>query len=143
MVLLKNKFYLFFLLYLTINTSIIAYQTTIPTETINKKVESLNSKIFDLEINYEMGMDGFEIKSQANDIKNQLLYHKYQIGTDKEKYNEKWTKSEQMILNAKLKLQALQNKLQAEGDWGAVKLRMQGLNGKDPGTVKVRYKYGF
>lgn len=54
-----------------------------------------------------------------------------------------WNKSEQIILKAKKRLKALQNKLKVEGDWGGVKLDMQGLKGKDPSKVNLEYEYDF
>ncbi len=90
-----------------------------------------------------MGLDAFKVSVQADDISQQLLYYERQLGTPRAHNDHQWNKSERMILGAKIKLQALQEKMSAEGSWGQIKLKMQGLEGKDPGAIKVRYNYGF
>ena len=75
-------------------------------------------------------------------IKSQLLHFEYQLGTPRGD-DDQWNESEQMILDAKVKLEALQEKMKVEGDWGKVRFRVQDFGGSDPGAVKLRYNYGF
>jgi len=43
----------------------------------------------------------------------------------------------------KKNLQALEEKIKLEGDWGKIRFRMLDLKGSDPGSIKLRYNYGF
>ena len=120
----------------------IAPEKSNKTQQIQQEVEVLDTEILDLEVSYEIGTEDFIIIDQANSIENQLLYHEYQLGTPSGG-DQQWNESEQMILDAKIKLEALQNKMKLEGDWGKVRLRVQDFGGEDPGAVKLRYNYGF
>lgn len=106
------------------------------------KVEAINYELLDLEVQLEMGMDAFDIKVEASDIRNQLLHQEYKLGTPKGN-DDQWNESEMAILNAKKNLQALEEKIKLEGDWGKIRFRMLDLKGSDPGSVKLRYNYGF
>jgi len=106
------------------------------------KVEAINYELLDLEVQLEMGMDAFDIKMEASDIRNQLLHQEYKLGTPKVN-DDQWNESEMAILNAKKNLQALEEKIKLEGDWGKIRFRMLDLKGSDPGSVKLRYNYGF
>jgi len=134
--------YLLYLFTVALSIGAFANDTQPSTTDINERVESLDSEILDLEISYEMGIDAFDINLEAEDISNQLLYHEYQLGTPKGD-DEQWNESEQMILEAKIKLQALQEKIKVEGDWGQLRFRVQDFGGSDPGAMKIRYNYGF
>ena len=112
------------------------------TVNVADEIESINYEILDLEVSYEMGEDTYDINLEATDIQNELLFHEYQLGTPKDE-NSNWNESEQAILDAKIKLQALQEKIKLEGDWGQLRFRMIDFKGDDPGALKLRYNYGF
>ena len=107
-----------------------------------QKIEAIDYDLLELETQLDMGIDAFEVGLDANKIKSQLLYFEYQLGTPRGG-DQQWNESEQMILDAKVKLEALQEKMKVEGDWGKVRFRMQDFGGSDPGAVKLRYNYGF
>jgi uncharacterized phage-like protein YoqJ len=109
---------------------------------IGDELESINYEILDLEVSYELGENAFDINLEANDIKNELLHHEYKIGTPRSEQSQ-WNESEQMILNAKIQLQALQEKIRLEGDWGQLRFRVIDFRGVDPGQLKLKYNYGF
>ena len=114
-------------------------------DTINpliQKIEAIDYDLLELETQLDMGIDVFEVSVDASKIKSQLLYFEYQLGTPRGG-DQQWNESEQMILDAKVKLEALQEKMKVEGDWGKVRFRVQDFRGDDPGTVKLRYNYGF
>ncbi|HAO90638.1 MAG TPA: hypothetical protein DCQ61_04310 [Gammaproteobacteria bacterium] len=114
-------------------------------DTINpliQKIEAIDYDLLELETQLDMGIDVFEIGVDASKIKSQLLHFEYQLGTPRGG-DDQWNESEQMILDAKVKLEALQEKMKVEGDWGKVRFRVQDFRGDDPGTVKIRYNYGF
>jgi len=109
---------------------------------ITDKLELINYNILDLEVSYELGEDLYDISLEASDIKNELLFREYQIGTPRSE-DSNWSESEQMILDAKIKLQALQEKIKLEGDWGQLRFRVIDFRGSDPGQLKLKYNYGF
>lgn len=110
---------------------------------LTKKIEEIHYDLSRLENKFRMGLDAFKISVKVGNINQQLLYHERQLGTPRNHNDHQWNKSERMILGAKIKLQALQDKMSTEGNWGQIKLKMQGLEGKNPGAIKVRYNYGF
>ena len=107
-----------------------------------QKIEAIDYDLLELETQLDMGIDAFEVSVDASKIKSQLLHFEYQLGTPRGG-DDQWNESEQMILDAKVKLEALQEKMKVEGDWGKVRFRVQDFRGDDPGTVKIRYNYGF
>ena len=109
---------------------------------LTQKIEAIDYDLLELETQLDMGIDVFEIGVDASKIKSQLLHFEYQLGTPRGG-DDQWNESEQMILDAKVKLEALQEKMKVEGDWGKVRFRVQDFRGDDPGTVKIRYNYGF
>ena len=114
-------------------------------DTINpliQKIEAIDYDLLELETQLDMGIDVFEVSVDASKIKSQLLHFEYQLGTPRGG-DDQWNESEQMILDAKVKLEALQEKMKIEGDWGKVRFRVHDFRGDDPGTVKLRYNYGF
>ena len=107
-----------------------------------QKIKAIDYDLLELETQLDMGIDAFEVSVDASKIKSQLLHFEYQLGTPRGG-DDQWNESEQMILDAKVKLEALQEKMKVEGDWGKVRFRVQDFRGDDPGTVKIRYNYGF
>ena len=109
---------------------------------LTQKIEAIDYDLLELETQLDMGIDVFEVSVDASKIKSQLLHFEYQLGTPRGG-DDQWNESEQMILDAKAKLEALQEKMKVEGDWGKVRFRVQDFGGSDPGAVKLRYNYGF
>ncbi|MBW5290590.1 MAG: hypothetical protein Rsou_0981 [Candidatus Ruthia sp. Asou_11_S2] len=128
------------LLALTFGFSVLVNHSLAQTTNIIQTVKALDVKVLNLEISYELGENVFDIKNQADDIKSQLLYHEYQLGTPIS-YDEQWSKSEQAILNVKIKLKALEEKVKFEGDWGKIRLK---LDSKERyRKINLKYQYGF
>jgi len=107
-----------------------------------QKIKAIDYDLLELETQLDMGIDAFEVGLDASKIKNQLLHFEYQLGTPRGG-DDQWNESEQMILDTKIKLEALQEKMKVEGDWGKLRFRIQDFRGGDPGAVKFRYNYGF
>jgi len=109
---------------------------------INEEIEALDFNLLELDtqIDMDMDMDMDTINTETNNIRNQLLYFEQQLGVTDSNEPE-WNKAEQMMLNAKIKLKALENRLKLEGDWGKVRLKL------DPREqykkLKFKYQYGF
>ena len=107
---------------------------------LTDKIEAINYNLLELDTQLDLGMDAFEINLETLNIRDQLLYFEYQLGTPRGG-DQHWKESEQMILNAKMKLLALEEKVKLEGDWGKVRLKL------DPEEqyqkVNLKYNYGF
>lgn len=142
MVFLVRCYKPFLALILLLSFQVFSEDTPITPINISSEIELIDTEILDLEVSYEMGENIFDINAEATDISNELLYHEYLIGTPTDENND-WNESEQMILDAKIKLQALQEKIKLEGDWGQLRFRMIDFRGEDPGSLKLRYNYGF
>ena len=128
---------------LLLSLNVVADTKTKDTNTsLTQKIEAIDYDLLELETQLDMGIDVFEIGVDASKIKSQLLHFEYQLGTPRGG-DDQWNESEQMILDAKVKLEALQEKMKVEGDWGKVRFRVQDFGGSDPGAVKLRYNYGF
>lgn len=107
---------------------------------IKEEIEALDFNLLELDTQIDMNMNINVINTETNNIKNQLLYFEQQLGAI---YNDKprWNKTEQMVLNTKRKLKALEEKLKLEGDWGKIRLKL------DPKEqyqkLNLKYQYGF
>ena len=137
-----NKYLSYSIFLLILSLSSIAEEENKKVTSVVEKIEELNINILDLEVEYELGESAFVISNETKDIENQLLYYEYNLGTPKGN-DDQWNESEQMILDAKIKLQALQEKIKLEGDWGEIRFRIQDFGGEDPGGTNLRYNYGF
>lgn len=143
MVLLAKLSKLFFYaLLLSFNSNADTATKEVKVNPINEKIGKINIDLLDLEVQFKMGVDAYDLNAEARDIENQLLYHEYVLGTPSDN-DEQWNETEQVILDAKIKLRALGEKIKLEGDWGRIRLIMQDFRGSDPGAVKLRYNYGF
>jgi len=149
---LKLFFYLLLLSSNSIANTIVKKTQTNP---ISEKIEAININLLELGEQIEMGIDTYDINIEAKDIKNQLLYHEYTLGTPKGN-DEQWNESEMMILNAKRKLQALERKIKLEGDWGKIRFKLRqknevneirnkynNENKRQKLKLNIRYNYGF
>ena len=81
-------------------------QTKDTNNSLTQKIEAIDYDLLELETQLDMGMDAFEVGLDASKIQNQLLYFEYQLGT-LHGGDQQWNESEQMILDAKVKLEAL------------------------------------
>jgi len=107
---------------------------------IKEEIEVLDFNLLELDTQIDMNMDINVINTETNNIKNQLLYFERKLGAiDSDEPG--WNKTEQMMLNTKRKLKALEEKLKLEGDWGKIRLKL------DPKEqyqkLNLKYQYGF
>ena len=76
---------------------------------IKEEIKILDFNILELDTQIDMDMDINVINTETNNIKNQLLYFEQQLGAiDSDEPG--WNKTEQMMLNTKRKLKALEEK---------------------------------
>ena len=110
---------------------------------IKDKLINININLLDLEIRYKLGINSSDINLETMSVYNQILYYENRLNSLENNQNSKgnWNSTEEMILNAKKKAEALKQKLKLEGDWGKVRLKL------DPKEqyqkIDLNYIYGF
>ncbi len=110
---------------------------------IKDKLINININLLDLEIRYKLGINSSDINLETMSVYNQILYYENKLNSLENNQNSKgnWNSTEEMILNAKMKVEALKQKLKLEGDWGKVRLKL------DPKEqyqkIDLNYIYGF
>ena len=110
---------------------------------IKDKLINININLLDLEIRYKLGINSSDINLETMSVYNQILYYENRLNSLENNQNSKgnWNSTEEMILNAKKKVEALKQKLKLEGDWGKVRLKL------DPKEqyqkIDLNYIYGF
>ena len=107
---------------------------------IKDQIKALNLNLLKLSTQIGMDMDISVINIEANNIKNKLSYFEQRLGkTDSDE--PEWNKTEQMLLNTKRKLKALEEKLKLEGDWGKIRLKLSPE--EQYKKLNLKYQYGF
>ncbi len=110
---------------------------------IKDKLINININLLDLEIRYKLGINSSDINLETMSVYNQILYYENRLNSLENNQNSEgnWNSTEEMILNAKKKVEALKQKLKLEGDWGKVRLKL------DPKEqyqkIDLNYIYGF
>ena len=110
---------------------------------IKDKLINININLLDLEIRYKLGINSSDINLETMSVYNQILYYENKLNSLENNQNSEgnWNRTEEMILNAKMKVEALKQKLKLEGDWGKVRLKL------DPKEqyqkIDLNYIYGF
>ncbi len=110
---------------------------------IKDKLINININLLDLEIRYKLGINSSDINLETMSVYNQILYYENKLNSIENNQNSEgnWNSTEEMILNAKMKVEALKQKLKLEGDWGKVRLKL------DPKEqyqkIDLNYIYGF
>lgn len=110
---------------------------------IKDKLINININLLDLEIRYKLGINSSDINLETMSVYNQILYYENKLNSLENNQNSKdnWNSAEEMLLNAKMKIEALKQKLKLEGHWGKVRLKL------DPKEqyqkIDLNYIYGF
>ena len=134
------------------STGLISYGANIPlskekpvinpdTLEIKEKIEEVNDKLLDLEVAIELGVDNYNFKRDVIELDREIWKHEIALksnypGTEESRWNE----SELMLLEAKNKLDSLEEKIKLEGDWGNISLRYNPIKTIDP---DLRYRFPF
>jgi len=108
---------------------------------IKEKIEEVNDKLLDLEVAIELGVDDYNFKRDVIELDREILRHEITLkSNDPGTKDSKWNESELMLLEAKNKLDSLEEKIKLEGEWGNISLRYNPLKKIDP---DLRYRYQF
>ena len=108
---------------------------------IKEKIEEVSNKLLDLEVAIELGVDDYNFKRDVIELDREIWKHKIALksndpGTEKARWNE----SELMLLEAKNKLDSLEEKIKLEGEWGNISIRYNPIKRIDP---DLRYRFPF
>ena len=135
-----KQFFIIFCIVIFLSTSSIADQDS---NILEDKLTDINIDLLDLEVRYEIGEESSEVDLGTILVYNQLLYYERMVdilGNSQYDANT-WNSTEEMLLNAKNKIKALQEKLKISGNWGKVRLKL------DPKEqyqkIDLHYIYGF
>ena len=108
---------------------------------IKEKIEAVNGKLLDLEVAIELGVDNFNFKRQVIELDREIWKHEITLKSNDPLTEEsRWNESEQMLLEAKNKLDSLEEKIKLEGEWGNISLRYNPIKRIDP---DLRYRFPF
>jgi len=108
---------------------------------IKEKIDRVNDKLLDLEVAIELGVDNYNFKRDIIELDREIWKHEITLksinpGTEESRWNE----SELMLLEAKNKLDSLEEKIKLEGEWGNISLRYNPIKRIDP---DLRYRFPF
>ena len=106
------------------------------TQNINK----LSEKITILELSIDLGVDNFSYLKELREIDRELQRIQTSISYKANSKSNNWNDSEKFLLDAKNKIDALENKLKLEGDWGNISVRYNPIKKIDP---NIKYRYPF
>ncbi len=98
---------LIFLILLSVN--VFADDDKTQSDSVIDNIETISYDLLELETQLDMGMNTFDIKIEARDIRSQLLYQEHKLGTPRGG-DEQWNESEMAILNDQKKLTSLRRK---------------------------------
>jgi len=108
---------------------------------IREKIEEVNDKLLDLEIAIELGVEDYNFKREVIEIDREIWKHEFTLKSNNSGNKEsRWNESELLLLEAKNKLDSLEEKIKLEGDWGNISLRYNPVKRIDP---NIRYSFPF
>ena len=108
---------------------------------IKEKIEEVNDKLLDLEVAIELGIDNYNFKRDIVELDREILRQEIALKSNSSLAEEfRWNDSEMMLLEAKNKLDALEEKIKLEGEWGNISLRYNPIKKLDP---DLRYRFPF
>ena len=135
-----------------ISNGLISYGANIPlsiekpainTDTleIKEKIEEVNDKLLDLEVAIELGIDDYNFKRDVIELDREIWKHEIALkSNDPGTEESRWNESELMLLEAKNKLDSLEEKIKLQGEWGNISLRYNPIKKIDP---DLRYRFPF
>jgi len=103
-------------------------------------IGKISEKIINLELSIDLGVDNFSYLKELREIDRELQRIQTSIPFQANSKSNNWNDSEKFLLDAKNKLDALENKLKLEGDWGNISVRYNPVKKIDP---NIKYRYPF
>ena len=108
---------------------------------IKEKIEEVNDRLLDLEVAIELGVDDYNFKRDVIELDREIWKHEITLKSNNPRTEEsRWNESELMLLEAKNKLDSLEEKIKFEGEWGNISLHYNPIKRIDP---DLRYRFPF
>ena len=107
---------------------------------IKEKIEEVSNKLLDLEVAIELGVDDYNFKRDVIELDREIWKHEIALKSNDPGTESRWNESELMLLEAKNKLDSLEEKIKFEGEWGNISLRYNPIKRIDP---DLRYRFPF
>ena len=108
---------------------------------IKEKIEDVNDRLLDLEVAIELGVDDYNFKQDVMELDREIWKHEIAIKSNSQETEEsRWNESELMLLEAKNKLDSLEERIKLEGEWGKISVRYNPIKRIDP---DLRYRFPF
>ena len=105
-----------------------------------QNIKKISEKIINLELYIDLGVDSYSYLKELREINRELQNVQTSISYKANSKINNWNDSEKFLLDAKNKIDALENKLKLEGDWGNISVRYNPIKKIDP---NVKYLYPF
>ena len=84
---------------------------------IKERIEEVNEKLLDLEVSIELGVDNYNFKRDILELDREIWKHEISLKSNDPGTGEsRWNESELMLLEAKNKLDSLEEKMKLEGE---------------------------
>ena len=108
---------------------------------IKEKIEEVNDKLLDLEVAIELGVDDYNFKRDVTELDREISKYEITLKYKSSGIEEsRWDESELMLLEAKNRLDSLEEKMKLGGEWGNISLRYNPIKRIDP---DLRYRFPF
>ena len=108
---------------------------------IKEKIEEVNDRLLDLEVAIELGVDDYNFKQDVIELDREIWKHEIALKSNsKETEESRWNESELMLLEAKNKLDSIEERIKLEGEWGKISVRYNPIKSIDP---NLRYRFPF
>ena len=105
-----------------------------------QNIKKISEQIINLELSIDIGVDNFSYLKELREIDRELQRIQTSISYKANSKSNNWNDSEKFLLDAKNKIDALENKLKLEGDWGNISVRYNPIKKIDP---NIKYRYPF
>ena len=108
---------------------------------IRERIRNINEKILHLELAIDLEIEDYNFHKDVLEIDRELWINKVVLNSNiNNSLENSWNESELMILEAKKKLESLQERIKLEGQWGDISLKYNPLKNIDP---NLRYRFPF
>ena len=108
---------------------------------MKEKIDGVNDKLLDLEVAIELGVDNYNFNRDVIELNKEISRHEITLKSNNPQTEEyRWSESELLLIEAKNKLDSLEEKIKLEGEWGNISLRYNPIKRIHP---NLRYRFPF
>jgi len=109
-------------------------------EVIKERIQTVNDKILELEVSIELGNE-IDPTNDILELNREIWSYKNILNTSNDNINRSWNESELLLLEAKNRLDRLNEKIKLEGSWGKIGLKLD--REEQYRKLDLKYRYGF